>query len=93
MGLRKILRHERRVEFFMEGTRYPDMLRWKDESLIHDVYGYITSKLSDPNVPSKWVFETEKKETRKFDSAKGWLWPIPQVEMQNNKNLKQNPGY
>lgn len=91
--LRKILRHERRVEFFMEGTRYPDMLRWKDESLIHDVYGYITSKLSDPNVPSKWVFETEKKETRKFDSAKGWLWPIPQVEMQNNKNLKQNPGY
>jgi len=91
--LRKILRHERRVEFFMEGTRYPDMLRWKDESLVHDVYGYVTSKLSDPTNPSKWVFETEKKETRKFDSAKGWLWPIPQVEMQNNKNLKQNPGY
>lgn len=91
--LRKILRHERRVEFFMEGTRYSDMLRWKDESLVHDVYGYITSKLSDPADPSKWVFETEKKSTRKFDATKGWLWPIPQVEMQNNPNLKQNPGY
>nr|MBP7472742.1 RagB/SusD family nutrient uptake outer membrane protein [Prevotella sp.] len=91
--LRNILRHERRVEFFMEGTRYADMLRWKDESLVHDVYGYVTSKLSDPTNPSKWVFETEKKETRKFDSTKGWLWPIPQVEMQNNSNLKQNPGY
>jgi hypothetical protein len=91
--LRNILRHERRVEFFMEGTRYPDMLRWKDESLVHDVYGYVTSKLSNPSSPSTWAFETEKKETRKFDSAKGWLWPIPQVEMQNNKNLKQNPGY
>lgn len=91
--LRKIIRHERRVEFFMEGTRYCDMLRWKDESLVHDVYGYVTSKLSDPSDPSKWVFETEKKSTRKFDSKKGWLWPIPQVEMQNNSNLTQNPGY
>lgn len=91
--LRKIVRHERRVEFFMEGTRYLDMLRWKDESLIHDVYGYVGSKLSDPNTPSKWQFVTEKKETRKFDSAKGWLWAIPLTERQNNSNLSQNPGY
>lgn len=91
--LRKILRHERRVEFFMEGTRYSDMLRWKDESLVHDVYGYVTSKLSDPHDPTKWVFETEKKETRTFDSSKGWLWPIPHDDIQNNKNLTQNPGY
>lgn len=91
--LRKIIRHERRVEFFMEGTRYEDMLRWKDESLVHDAYGYVGSKLSDPNDPSKWVFETEKKDTRKFDSSKGWLWPVPLTEMQNNPKLKQNPGY
>lgn len=91
--LRSIIRHERRVEFFMEGTRYADMLRWKDESLVHDVYGYVTSKLSDPSSPSTWVFETEKKETRKFDASKGWLWPIPLDEMQNNPNLTQNPGY
>lgn len=91
--LRSILRHERRVEFCLEGTRYNDMLRWKDQSLVHDVYGYAIAKLFNPASPSTWVFEQVKKETRQFDSAKGWLWPIPQVEMQNNKNLTQNPGY
>ena len=70
-----------------------DMLRWKDEALVKDVYGYDISKLSDPANPSTWVFEQIKKETRKFDSKKGWLWPIPQVELQNNKNLTQNNGY
>lgn len=69
------------------------MLRWKDESLVHDVYGYVTDKLSDPTNPSKWVFETEKKATRNFDSKKGWLWPIPHDEIQNNDKLTQNPGY
>lgn len=91
--LRQILRHERRVEFFMEGTRYADMLRWKDKSLIHDVYGYDKSKLSDPSSSATWVFEQVKISTRVFDSTKGWLWPIPQAELQNNENLTQNPGY
>ncbi len=91
--LRDIIRHERRVEFFMEGTRYADMLRWKDESLIHDVYGYNNTKLSDPSSPATWIFEQVKIATRNFDPSKGWLWPIPQSEMQNNENLTQNPGY
>lgn len=91
--LRQILRHERRVEFFMEGLRYADILRWKDESLIHDVYGYNTSKLSDPSSPATWYFETARVATRAFDSKKGWLWPIPQDDIQNNENLVQNPGY
>lgn len=91
--LRAIVRHERRVEFLIEGTRYLDMLRWKDESLVHDVYGYDINKLSDPTSSSTWVFETIKIASRNFDSAKGWLWPIPLDEMQNNPNLTQNPGY
>ncbi len=92
--LRAIVRHERRVEFYNEGTRYADMLRWKDQSLVHDVYGYDKSKLSDPNDPAKWQFEQIKIETRTFDSAKGWLWPIPQSEIEINKNLlPNNPGY
>lgn len=52
--LRQILRHERRVEFPIEGLRYADMYRWKDTSLVHDVYGYNRSKLSDPSNPSTW---------------------------------------
>lgn len=91
--LRQILRHERRVEFPIEGLRYVDMYRWKDSSLVHDVYGYNRSKLSNPSNPSTWVFEEVKVATRTFDPAKGWLWPIPQTERQNNENLSQNPGY
>ena len=92
--LQQILRHERRVEFFMEGTRYSDMRRWKEESAIHNTSGYVLNKLSDPLDKSKWIFERTKVDTRSFNPTKGWLWPIPQTEMQNNENLKpQNPGY
>lgn len=91
--LRDILRHERRVELAMEGTRYWDMLRWEDESLIHDVYGYDIGQLSNPDNPDEWVFETVKIAERQFDPEKGWLWPIPYEEIQNNSNLTQNPGY
>ena len=91
--LRQILRHERRVEFFMEGTRYSDILRWQEESAIHNTYGYDLSKLSDPNDPTKWIFEGVKVIDRSFNASKGWLWPIPQDELQNNENLTQNPGY
>ena len=93
VNLRQILRHERRVEFPIEGLRYADMLRWKDESLVHDVMGYDKSKLSDPSSPATWEFEQINIATRSFDSEKGWLWPIPQTELQNNENLDQNPGY
>jgi hypothetical protein len=92
--LRAVLRHERRVEFYNEGTRYPDMLRWKDQSLVHDVYGFDKSKLSNPAVSANWVFSQIRIETRTFDTAKGWLWPVPQADIQINKKLlPNNPGY
>lgn len=92
--LRSIIRHERRVEFCMEGTRYADMLRWQDQSLVHDVYGYDKSKLSDPTDPAKWIFSQIKIAPRTFDAAKGWLWPVPQADIDINKNLlPQNSGY
>lgn len=91
--LRAILRHERRVEFFIEGTRYADMLRWKDASLVHDVYGYDLSKLTNPASAATWTFSQIKYAGRTFDPSKGFLWPIPHNEMQVNKLLTQNPGY
>jgi len=92
--LRAIVRHERRVEFYNEGTRYADMLRWQDVSLVHDVYGYDKSLLSDPSSSATWTFKLVKMETRSFDAAKGWLWPVPQADIDINKNLlPNNPGY
>jgi hypothetical protein len=32
-------------------------------------------------------------ETRKFDPAKDYWWPIPQGELDLDPNLEQNPGY
>ena len=93
-SLRKVLRHERRVEFYNEGTRYADMLRWQDVSLVHDVYGYDKSLLSNPASPATWTFKQIKMETRTFDASKGWLWPVPQGDIDINKNLlPNNPGY
>jgi hypothetical protein len=92
--LRTIVRHERRVEFYNEGTRYADMLRWQDPSLVHDVYGYDKSLLSDPSSPSTWTFKLIKIETRVFDASKGWLWPVPQADIDINKKLlPNNQGY
>ncbi|RXK81415.1 RagB/SusD family nutrient uptake outer membrane protein [Filimonas effusa] len=92
--LRAIVRHERRVEFYNEGTRYADMLRWQDVSLVHDVYGYDKSLLSNPSSPSTWTFKQIKIETRAFDASKGWLWPVPQSDIDINKKLlPNNPGY
>lgn len=91
--LREIVRHERRVEFGMEFTRYSDMRRWELKEAVADLWGFNKSKLSDPSNPAKWVFERIKIATRSFDPKKGWLWPIPLDEIQNNENLVQNEGY
>jgi hypothetical protein len=92
--LRTIVRHERRVEFYNEGTRYADMLRWQDVSLVHDVYGFDKSLLSDPSSSATWTFKKIKMETRTFDASKGWLWPVPQADIDINKSLlPNNPGY
>ena len=32
-------------------------------------------------------------DTRIFDPARDYLWPIPQKELDINPNLTQNPGY
>jgi len=69
-------------------------LRWKDATLVHDVYGYDKSKLSDPTNPAKWVFSQIKIDTRTFNTTKAWLWPVPQSDILINKNLlPQNPGF
>ncbi|MGN6181367.1 MAG: RagB/SusD family nutrient uptake outer membrane protein [Mucilaginibacter sp.] len=92
--LRSIVRHERRVEFAFEGTRYADMLRWQDASLVHDTYGYNKALLTNPANSATWQFQEVKMETRTFDPKKGWLWPVPQADIDINKKLlPNNPGY
>lgn len=100
--LRKAVRQERRVELAFEGFRYFDVLRWgiAMDELNHTFTGV---KLSDdPNarnyrgsgataspVDENMYYQFEQ---RKW-SAHNRYFPIPQSELNINKNLKQNEGY
>lgn len=96
--VRKAVRREREVELAFEGLHYFDVLRWdvaKDElnKTFHGV------KLSDnkdaPNY--KGTNKVDKNnyyefEERKWDTHNRYF-PIPQNDLNINKNLKQNEGY
>lgn len=101
-SLRAAVRKERRVELAFEGFRYFDVLRWgiAAQELNHTFTGV---KLSDdPNarnyrgsgstaspVDENMYYQFE---TRTW-SAHNRYFPIPQSELNINKNLKQNDGY
>ena len=77
--LRKAIHLERRVEFAGEGLYYNDIRRWKtaEKDLNTKIYTY----------------NHESIETRSFDPARDYWWPIPQVQRDLNPNLEQMPGY
>lgn len=77
--LRDIIRHERRIELAGEGQYYNDIRRWKtaEVELNGDVYKYSGDRL----------------ETRKFNPARDYWWPIPLGERDLNPALEQNDLY
>lgn len=96
--LRKIVRRERRVEFAFEGLRYYDILRWgiAADELNHQFTGQKltnnpASYTAFPVDADGYYFMTQQK--RAFIKGKNELWPIPQSEIDINKNLTQNTGY
>jgi starch-binding outer membrane protein, SusD/RagB family len=93
--LRELVRRERRVELAIEGLRWYDIQRWKiaDEVMNGPVYG---SRLGTvEHTTGKLTLSSERmlSEQRSFDASKNYLWPIPQSEIDINKNLQQNSGY
>ena len=68
---------ERRLELAFEHKRWYDIARRR---LGADVFG-------------SNGFETELQGTQNFDASKDYLLPIPPIEIANNPNLDQNPGY
>jgi len=75
--LRNILRHERRVEFGLEGTRYYDLKRW-------GTLEEATVRANADNIVNHFMA---------FEGDKTLYWPLPQVEVDNNKLLDQNPNW
>lgn len=91
--LRDVIRHERRVEFAIEGLRYSDIRRWKiGPEAISDCYSFVKiTNTDDPENPFTY-YEKQLFVKRTFNEAKGYLWPIPAIEIQTNP-IPNNPGY
>ncbi len=79
---RDAVRFERRLELALEGHRFFDLVRW---GIAGD---YINAYLQaeQPRLPNDLTGVT-------FTKGKNEYFPIPQSELDLDKNLKQNPGY
>lgn len=93
-SLRDIVRHERRVEFGMEGQRIFDLLRW---DAVKEVFGngskvklhFYSDFITDPSNR----FRNPTSGLAKYPTAH-ILFPIPQDELDQNKTIiSNNPGY
>ncbi len=82
-GLRKAIRHERRVELAMEGHRWFDIVRWGLAASIMD---------KDTGSYGKNESAEARAEMASFIAGKHELFPIPAEEIALNP-MAQNPGY
>lgn len=89
--MRSIVRQERQIELFLENQNFWDMRRWKLAG------EYFAAKPKGMNVNATTIAnfsqETELDINRNFISPTHYLLPIPQGEIQLNRQLVQNPGY
>ena len=91
--MKERIRHERRIELAFEHHRFFDVRRWKiapqtDNVWIHSMDIYSGSSRTDPA-----FYKRIGVEKRVFEN-KHYLWPIPQSEINKNKNnIPQNPGW
>lgn len=77
-ALREIVRHERRVELAFEGLRLYDLYRWK---LLESAVSRINAE------KARYGFNYE---TRNFRGPQEYVWPLPQSEIDSNRELKQH---
>ena len=93
--MRELVRRERRVEMALEGLRWFDICRWKigEEVMPGRVYGALLGTV-DPETGALNLTDNRiEVETRLFDPAKHYLWPIPQSVIDATPAIEQNPGY
>jgi hypothetical protein len=81
-NMRQRIRNERRVEFPNEGINFYDEVRWKTWKQTTFKAGNGVQQIwGQNNSPYNWAGDFL------------YLWPIPQVEMERNPGLTQNPGW
>jgi hypothetical protein len=105
-ALLKAVYRERKYELALEGHRLFDIRRWKlaEKVMSGPMLGRVQrGLLSNPptvddfatpdydNVANK--SEMRLIETKLFNPNRDYLLPVPQIEMETNKSLVQNPNY
>lgn len=87
-NLRQLIKNERRVELAFEEHRYYDVRRWMD---IND--GYIRGVKTIKNANNTFTYDPTIQVEKKLFESKHYFFPIPQVELNRNPLLRQNPGW
>jgi starch-binding outer membrane protein, SusD/RagB family len=77
--LRQEIRHERRIETAGEGLYYYDIRRWRTAETVMNAEAL------------NW--QGKRVDTRTFNPARDYLWPVPSAAILLNPSLTQNPGY
>ncbi len=91
--LRMIIRNERRTELAFEEQRFWDIRRWKiaDQLLNNQP---LTGVSITQNANGSFAYDFNRPVLNTvFDAAKMYLYPVPQTEIDKNRNLKQNPNW
>ncbi|MNR48351.1 SusD family protein [compost metagenome] len=88
--LRKRIRNERRVELCFEEQRFYDVRRWKEGETTFNkaVTGMRITQVG----PTTFTYTPFTVENRVF-TAKNYLYPLSQNELNKAPKLGQNPGY
>lgn len=87
--MRKKIHHERLIEGAFEDYRFWDVRRWKEGVAI---FGKPIHGMRITKVGNNLIYERVQVKNRVFDD-KRHLFPIPQSEVNKNKNPIQNPGW
>ncbi|KAF2331936.1 RagB/SusD family nutrient uptake outer membrane protein [Flavobacterium daemonense] len=93
----KLILKERRIEFLQEGRRWSDIHRLQGDDLapISGVPAKVASGIAPPkaafDLTSNYVVTTPVDAIPYTDYK--YLWPIPQIEMNTNLGIQQNPGW